>query len=243
MNPDEFVKRLDAISEHDGTPYGRVHAVFDAETTHAKAVLQYRGYLSLSDAFKCFFLETVELVNVECRPKIAAPLSEFYPLFVPRLAHSFLSLCGAERIAICGYPYHGYTLLRNVFDNLLLTSAALQRITDFYSIEGVVPNTTFDPGAVKRRRKSTEYAVRRQMVGEQSNLTPQTLGELAKWDALFDFETHGARLSMTQAMEWMKGKAPLPILPRFDELAFAMFMNRYCEVAWMTHRLIPCLSG
>lgn len=242
LSPEDFVKRLDAISESDGVPYGRAHLLFDEEQKHQEAILQYKGYLALSDAFKCFFLETVELINTECRPKVSAPLSEFYPIFVPRLAHSFRSLCGAERVAVCGYPYHAYTLLRNTFDNLVLTSASLQKITDFYSVEGVVPGKPHDVGAVKKLRKDTEFEVRRKMTGSQSGLTQQTLDELAKWDALFDLEVHGARLSLAAAQGWMKGTEPLPVLPRFEEMQFAMFLNRYCEVSWMTHRLIPALQ-
>src|SRR3990172_706274 len=135
MSPEEFTKRLDAISESEGVPYGRAHLLFDEEEKHAHATLKYKGHLALSDAFKCFFLETVELTNVELCPKIKAPLSELYALFVPRLAHSFQSLCGAERIAIRGYPYHAYTLLRNVFDTVLLLSGGMQKMADLYSIE------------------------------------------------------------------------------------------------------------
>ena len=239
ISPENFVKRLDAISEQDGIPYCRAHLLFDEEDKHGEAVLQYKGYLALADAFKCFFIETVELVNTESRPRIDAPLSEFYSLFLPRLCHSFKSLCGAERIANRGYPFHGYTLLRNVFDNDVLTSAALQKFTDFYSIEGVEPGKPLNIDRVRKLRKSTEYAVRQKMTGDHSGLSQQTLDELARWDALFDYETHGARLSMTQAIGWIKKTAPLPVLPRFEESEFAMFMNRFCEVGWMTHRLIP----
>lgn len=242
LTPEEFVKRLDAISESDGIPYGRVHLIFDEEQKHKEAILQFKGYLALSDAFKCFFLETVELVNTECLPKVTSPLSEFYAILVPRLAHNFQSLCGAERVAICGYPYHAYTLLRNIFDNVALTSASLQKITDFYSIEGVEPGKPMDIAAVKKLRKDTEFAVRRTMTGRESGLTTETQDELAKWDALFDFEVHGARLSFGAAQGWMKGIEPLPVLPRFEPMRFALFMNRYCEVAWMVHRLIPALQ-
>ena len=230
LSPEDFVKRLDAISESDGIPYGRAHLLFDEEQKHQQAIFQYKGYLALSDDFKCFFLETVELINTVCRPKVTAPLSEFYAIFVPRLAHNFQSLCGAERVAICGYPYHAYTLLRNTFDNLVLTSACLQKITDFYSIEGVTPGKPLDIAAVKKLRKDTEFDVRRKMTGNQSGLTQQTQNELTEWDALFDFEVHGARLSLAAAQGWMKGTEPLPVLPRFDDMQFAMFMNRYCEV-------------
>ena len=242
LSPEEFVKRLDSISENDGIPYGRAHLLFDEEQKHQEAILQFKGYLALSDAFKCFFLETVELINTDCRPRVTAPLSEFYAIFDPRLAHNFQSLCGAERVAICGYPYHAYTLLRNIFDNLTLTSAALQKLTDFYSIEGVEPGKPVDIAAVKKLRKNTEHNVRRKMTGSESGLTQQTLDELTKWDALFDFEVHGARLSLAAAQGWMKGVEPLPVLPRFEAMQFAMFMNRYCEVGWMAHRLIPMLQ-
>ncbi len=80
------------------------------------------------------------------------------------------------------------------------------------------------------------------MTGSDSGLTQDTKDELLKWDALFDFEVHGARLSLAAAQGWMKGLEPLPVLPRFDEMQFAMFLNRYCEVGWMVHRLTPALQ-
>lgn len=242
ISPEDFVKRLDAISEHEGIPYGRAHLLFDKEQEHEQAIHQYKGYLALSDAFKCFFLETVELNNTFSRTRVTGPLSEFYGIFVPRLVHGFQSLCGAERIAIRGYPYHAYTLLRNTFDNLVLTSAALQKVADFYSIEGVVPGEAVDIEVVKKLRKETEFAVRRKMTGRDSGLTEETREELSKWDALFDFEVHGARLSLAGAQGWMKGQEPLPVLPRFNAMQFAMFMNRYCEVGWMAHRLMPAIQ-
>ncbi|MBI4005565.1 MAG: hypothetical protein HY356_02750 [Gammaproteobacteria bacterium] len=239
---EQFMERLGEISEHKGVEFARAHQVFDAEETYGNEVLKYKGYLTLSDAFKCFFLETVEMINVEIRPKVKNPLSEFYAIFVPRMAHSFASLCGAERVSIKGYPYLGYTLLRNIFDNQVLTSAALQRLTDFYSIEGVVPGKPVNPEEVKKLRKNTEYVVRRQMTGDQSGLSATTLAELSKWDALFDHETHGARLSAGLAMDWMRGQGPLPVLPKFEEMPFAMFVNRFCEVGWMFHHLVPLLQ-
>jgi hypothetical protein len=40
----------------------------------------------------------------------------------------------------------------------------------------------------------------------------------------------------------LKGAEPLPVLPRFVDSAFAMFMNRFAEVGWMAHRLIPLVQ-
>ncbi len=242
MSPGEFQQRLDAISEKDGVPYGRAHMLFDSEEEYGHAATQYKGYLALTDAFKCLYLETVEILNTECLPKITTPLSENYAIFVPRVAHSFQSLCAAERTALRGYPLHAYTLLRNTFDNVVLTSAAVQKITDFYSIEGIEPGKAPDFTSIKKIRKKAEFEARIKMTGDQSGLSASTLAELAKWDALFDFEVHGARLSLSWAQDWMKGKAPLPVLPTFVEQQFSMFVNRYCEIGWMVLRLMPLIQ-
>jgi hypothetical protein len=198
MTVEEFQKRLGEISKYKGRPYGRAYALFDAEDKYGDKCIQYKGYLTLSDAFKCLFLETVELVNKECLPKATSSLPESYALFVPHLAYSFRSLCGAERLAMKGYPYHACTLLRNIFDMVVLVSAAMQKITDYASVEGIFPCKPFDPKASKKLRKDTEFQVRKKMTGANSGLKKSTIDELAKVDTLFDYEVHGGRMSLTE---------------------------------------------
>lgn len=242
MTPEEMSRRLGEISEYKGVAYGRAHLLFDEEQKHCQAILKFQGYLALSDALKCFYLETVELMNTECRPKVITPLSEFYGLFLSRLVHSFQSLFGSERLAINGYPYHAYTILRNTFDNLTLVSAALQKMTDYYSIEGIEPGKPFDADGARKLRKKTEFFVKSQMMGNQSGLTQATIDELALWDAMFDYEIHGARLSLAASQEWLRGESPLPALPTYREQAFAMFMNRFAEISWIALRLLPLIQ-
>jgi hypothetical protein len=239
----EFQKRLDDVSEYNGVPYGRMHLLFEEEEKHSREAVQLnKGYVALSNAFKCHFLETVELHNVECHPKVTTPLSEFYVIFVPQLVHSFQSLCGAERLALKGYPYQAYTLLRNIFDNLVLFSAALQKMTDFYSIEGLSPGAKFDIKDSIKLRKATENSVLQQMTGKLSGLSQSTIDELKKWDDYFNYEVHGARVSLSTSQAYMKGQKPLPVVPKYNKSAFGMFANRYCEVGWMTHRLLPTVQ-
>lgn len=236
---EEFIQSLEKISHHGGKAYARAYLVFESEEEHAQAILRYKGYLALSDAFKCFYLETVEAMNTGVRHRVTKPLSEYYGLMFPRLTHSFMTLCGAERIATRGYPYQGYTLLRNVFDTLLMSSAALQKLVTFYDLDGIVPGETSDKDVARKRRRATEFDVAKKMMGSASGLSSGALAELKIWDAMFDYETHGARLSATHAVEWMKGRAPLAALPRFEERAWAIFSNRAIEVSWMLLRLLP----
>lgn len=113
---------------------------------------------------------------------------------------------------------------------------------DFYATEGVVPNQSFDKKEMKKLRVKTEQEVARLMSGSKSGLSQQTIDELGLWDQLFDYEVHGGRLSLAKTQGFMRGQEPLPVFPRFHEQDFAMFMNRFCEVAWMTHRLIPLVQ-
>lgn len=248
MSPADYVKRLEAISVYDGVPYGRVHMIFEEESAYGVKVADtMRGYLALSDAFKGFFLETVERLNTECRPKVKAPLSEMYPLFVARLTNNMQSLVSAERLALHGYPLQAYTLHRNTFDNAVLTAAVLQKITDFHAIEGVEAGKPLDLKtlglkALKRQRQKTEWAVRDVMLGKDSGLSAETMEELKKIDDTYDLEVHGSRLSLAGAMEWIKGTKPLSIVPAFKPTDFSLHMNRYIEVTWMVHRLIPAIQ-
>ncbi len=242
MEPSEMQQRLDAISDDNGTAYGRVHGLFDAEEAYGQQVARYKGYLALSDAFKSFFLETTETFNRHIRPQVNAPLSEFHAMFFPRLVYAWQSLCGFERLALHGYPLQAYAGIRNIFDSVQSLSAAMQGFVDMYATEGVVAGQAFDLKQVKKLRRQTEQEVSLRMSGAKSGLSKSTVDELAVWDELFNFEVHGGRLSYAASVGFMKGQAPLHVVPAFREQDFAMFMNRYCEISWMTHRLIPLVQ-
>jgi hypothetical protein len=242
MEPNEMQKRLEAISNDNGVPYGRVHELFAAEKAYGLKATKFQGYLSLSDAFKSFFLETAERFNSHIVPKVEAPLSEYHAMFFPRLYYAWQSLCGFERLALHGYPLQAYAGIRNIFDSLQSVSAALQGFVDFYAIEGIVPGQALDLAQMKKLRRKTEQEVSLLMSGSKSSLSQATIDELAVWDKLFNYEVHGGRLSLANAQGFMRGQERLPIFPQFRERDFAMFMNRYCEIAWMTHRLIPLVQ-
>ena len=170
ISPEDFVKRLQSISNDGGSAYGALRSLAKEEGNHAEAALGLKGYLALSQAFQSFFLETVYLVNWESRQKVKATLSEFYPLFLARLVHSVHTLRAAQISATQGYPLQGYTLLRNTFDTLILQSAAVQKFTDFYSIEGVTPGSELNHRDARKLRKRTEFDVRNRFQGSRTTM-------------------------------------------------------------------------
>jgi hypothetical protein len=243
LTPKEFMERLESISVYEGKPYGRCILLFDEESSYGVRVAnEMSGYLALSDAFKCFFLETVERLNTECRPKVKTSLSEFYPIFLARLNNNFETLVAAERVALHGYPHQAFTMHRNNFDNAVLTAAAMQGFTDFYSIEGLVPGQALDEKSMKSLRKKTEFSIQNIMLGSNSGMSQASVEALRKINDTFDLEVHGSRLSLAKAADWFKGSAPLSIMPTFEPRAFSLHMNRYLEVAWMVCRMIPLIQ-
>jgi len=243
LTPGQFVEGLKDLAKFRGKPFGRLNGLQQAEADHARQfVSKYRGYSALAAAGQCFVLETVEKVNTEVRPNVRLPLSEFYPQFVERISHYFRTLRAADLIAKQGYPLHGYVLLRNLFDSVVLTAAAAQGITNFYKLEGIDPARPLDKSSFRKDRKKEERRVRAMMTGEVSDLSDVTRSELARWDSLFDDETHGALLTRSQSVPWLKGESPLPFVPMLQNDIAAMHMNRYCEVSWMVHRLLPLVQ-
>ena len=242
MTPEDFVTRLEQLSEEGGIPFARLRLLAEAETEFKREMGQYKGYLALSNASKCFFLDTVERFNHEIRPAVPTLLASDHAIFFEKIVHTFQSLCAAEVAALNGYPLQGYTILRNVSDNCVLASGALQGLTDFERLEGILPGTAVDPKTVKNNRKKEEQLVRCQMDGKNSGLSTATLDLLRTLDELYDAETHGARLSLSQSTGWLKGKEPLAVVPKFLEFKASIFINRYLEVAWMAHRLLPLVQ-
>jgi hypothetical protein len=237
--PLNFASVLESISIKDDQMYGRARSLLHAEVDHQEIVLSYTEHSALSNAFKCFFLETSELINIKTID-IKEQNTFLHSIFLTRLVDSFKALCGAEITSTWGYPNLAYTLLRNIYDDTLLTSAALQNIVTFYGIEGAQGFTySPTPKEIKKGRKNTEAIVRTKMTGLESGLSPSTQAELKKWDDLFDKEVHGARLSRASVFGFINGSDPLPVSPKFNELIYSLFLNRYFEISWMVHRLIP----
>ena len=80
------------------------------------------------------------------------------------------------------------------------------------------------------------------MTGIGSGLCAEVISELTKLNELFDFEVHGGRLSLADSMAFMRGAGPLQILPKFVPETFALFMNRFVEVCWALHRVLPAIQ-
>lgn len=245
MDPDKIKNDLEHIASNNGVKWGRLLEYWQAEQEHLCMVRKYNsGSLLLSRALQSLFLESVELINIMSKETQTWPLLNNYKSnFLPSLLNIFQQLFATELLMTYGYPLPAYAMLRNICDHLILISAVMQGVTNFSLLSGYTPNSTPIDSASKNKRKDAERLAFKKMIGTESNLTEETIIKLKYWGDFFDLEVHSARLSYSSAISWIQGSEPyLPVCPLYNESSVAMYTNRFSEIAWMAHRLLPLLQ-
>jgi hypothetical protein len=163
MKPAEFVTRLKAIQfEND------LRLLESAENSFRTSMAAYKGYDALATAFTRFFLDTISVYNRDIVPAVTEAVSAEHNQLIEKLVRAFVTLRAARITAHSGYPLQGFTLLRNIYDDCVLASAAMQGLTNFVELAGVKPGEDFDPARCRKNRSAVERAVRAKMEDNDS---------------------------------------------------------------------------
>ncbi len=94
-----------------------------------------------------------------------------------------------------------------------------------------------------KNAKKEERRLLNLIIRNKSGLDLQTQKELGKWEKMFNYEIHGAKLSFfTELGNWAIEGNPLSIGPTPKIQPLGMYMNRICEVGWLVTRLLPYLQ-
>ena len=97
MTPEKFVATLQTVTAQSESD--RLHILGQEEQAYSQVVAaKLKGLVALADAFNTIFLESLERMNTEIRPKIKTTLPENYALFLPRLVNSFKILRAAQNV-------------------------------------------------------------------------------------------------------------------------------------------------
>lgn len=223
-------KELAAVRHEEGAAAAELHATL-------------RGHWALMDSFHEFFVRTLRQALTPAKGN--APRSEQWWIMLLEFLTAFRTWRAAEVVFRSGYPPSGYALLRDLKDRALVLSAVATGLTTFRDVHGYAAMEA-DEGEVgkemKKLRKKEEFRIRKHLIGSASDLSPTTVAELRGWEGLFHTEVHGARLSQTEFLPWLKGEEPLTFGPRLREVTGATYTNRASEVGWMWVRLLPLLQ-
>jgi hypothetical protein len=136
MKPAEFVTRLKAIQfEND------LRLLESAENSFRTSMAAYKGYDALATAFTRFFLDTISVYNRDIVPAVTEAVSAEHNQLIEKLVRAFVTLRAARITAHSGYPLQGFTLLRNIYDDCVLASAAMQGLTNLGAPQGLCAKT------------------------------------------------------------------------------------------------------
>ena len=202
-----------------------------------------RGHWALMDSFHEFFARTLRTALISTGDRSTPP--EQWWMMLLEFLTALHTWRAAELIFRSGYPPSGYVLLRDLKDRAFTLSTVARGITTFRDVHGY-DAMAVDEGSIgkeiKKLRKKEEWRIRDELTGRASGLSPETVAELGAWEELFHAEVHGARLSQTEFLPWMRGEEPLTFGPRMRELTGATFTNRAAEIGWMWTKLFPVLQ-
>lgn len=225
------------------SPANELQAVRRQEGTAAEELRsELRGHWALADAFHEFFGATLRRALSSNRNAVGG--REWWLFFLEFLT-AFRNWRAAERIFRNGYPLAGFVLLRDLKDRAIVLCgvgreiATLHRALGHEAAEGQASEIMEE---VKELRKREEWRIRDLILGTKSGLSQTTIKELRDWQEMFHTEVHGARLSQTDFLPFLKGEQPLQFGPQLRELSGATYTNRAAEVGWMWTTLFPLLQ-
>ena len=247
MNVSEWQRRLEKIFSIDGIVGRRLFEVLDAEKAYGIHIDEtYHGHLYLTNSFFDFYIETIQKA-VEWTRQHGWPNNlRYYSYSVLYSITNFKSFRAADTLFMNGYPYDGYSLLRDLKDRAIFLGAVIHKFTNFsllMGVEGIEPISRENMKTIIAKRRREETRIHDLMIGKKSGLRPEIVAQLERWEKLFNEEVHGSKFTLAEVgMEWMKGAGALHLEPMPIESGMAMYMTHASEVGWLLTRTLPFLQ-
>ena len=165
------------------------------------------------------------------------------------LMMSLRRLRASALVASQGYHGPAFSLLRDIRDKSLLLSAYFQRKVSYGKLSGVDENfpSKGTKAEIRNRTRKVRVSSEKNIFEEMldfNDITDETQRtDLGIWKDSFDRENHGSSISAASATKtWHLDRQPLYLVNIEDRSLMTQYINRFCDVAWMFHRLLPNLQ-
>ncbi len=248
MDVGKWQQRLEETFSVEGIVGKRLLDILDAEKEYGVHISEtYHGHLILINSFFDFYIETIQK-TIAWTEKNGWP-NESLPYYIFTVLYyvtNFKSFRAADILFMNGYPYDGYSLLRDLKDRSIFLGAIIHKLTNFSllaGIEGLKTISREDMKTIISKRRKEESQIHDLMLGKKSCLPSEVLDELEFWEKLFHEEVHGSKFTLAEiGTDWMKGTAPLHLEPIPNKSGMGMYMNRASEIGWLLTRTLPFLQ-
>jgi hypothetical protein len=251
MGWEELQHRLtDAFTMYGVVGYRICHVIEYEKAYGAFIERTYKGHSILSLSFQEFYTDTIEAALSVCNQEDGKPTPPRYLESVLWHLGNFRNIRAVDILFHNGYPMDGLARLRHLKESAIFLDAMLSGLTTYSRIKGwdgvVTPGKKLiakDMELIRKNRMQEEKRILGLMLRKSSGLADTDIAKLEKWENYFHEEVHGAFL--TQVLEHgpaIRGEDTISVAPKPHECSCFMFMNRFCEVAWMLHRTLPIMQ-
>ena len=234
--------KLETTFNVNGVVGGNLLPLIDMENNFsANTISKYYGHIVLLDSFQGFFLETLNSAyRIINQDDWRAEHPQYY-LVLAYFTACFESFRAAGNIFHKGYATDAYLLLRSLKERAIYLCGVANNITTITKMVAYAGSDLRKAGADKKKKEieAEEKRVLQKILRKQSGLPHHDIHELSKWEQLFNAETHGAKLSLSDVINGLQSGRPI-LCSR--ELTLTFYINRVSEIAWMFTRLLPYLQ-
>lgn len=209
------------------------------------------GFKVMALSSLVFFHETLRIVLSQFLKDNNTPHKYYTPVLVQYIAN-FKNLRATYILFEKGYPFDGFALLRDLSERAIFYAAAGNKyitIPDLFGHIGLDENleniTDEQRDQIQNKIKETGKKAVKELLGNFRQNYKQFYDELEILRDLFNREVHSSKLTYAnQLIPWVKGMRSPSLGPIDDDedQGLIMYMNRFAEIGWMHHRLLPLLQ-
>lgn len=208
----------------------------------AKIISNLKGFLYIMDAFFDFLIETFE---TSVSDKVE--WNKNGPLYFCIQVISFWRLRASYIIFGKGYYAEALSLLRGVYENVLLVESVHQDVITLDEVFGKLkiedtkdlPREKIDK-MIRENTSATDSKIKTYFFGPKSNLSPESKRLLKSFERNMHNAVHKSKLNFFHYYrDWINGKKGLPIFPHYNEDLASVYANSCTWVSWMLLKVLP----
>jgi len=209
----------------------------------SEIISNFKGFLIIMDAFLDFLMETFKITIVNKKVE----WNKNGPLYFCIQLISFWRLRASYIIFGKGYYVEAVSLLRGIYENVLLVTSLKQGIID---IEEVFGKLKIEESKDLSREKiekiirdninATNSKIKEYFFGQKSNISPDSKKLLKSFERSLHNSVHKSKVNFFHYYgDWASGKKGLPIFPHYNETLASMYVNMCIWTSWMLLKILP----
>lgn len=208
-----------------------------------KIIGNLKGFFYIMDAFIDFLIETFKTAS----KKTKISWSKNGPLFFCIQLFSFWRMRASYIIFRKGYYIDAVSLLRGIYENVLLLEALKKDVIEVDEVFGKLKIEDSKDlsekqinDLIKKFNNETNSRIKNYFIGQNSKVSEKSKKLIKSMERTMHTSVHKSQLTLIYYYsDWVKGEKNLPIFPEYDEKLATTYTNICTFISWMFLKTIP----